>query len=98
MEQSEGRQVCKFKLVLSKRQEVPSQAPALTIEHARLIPTHVKLEVWKRDGGRCLKCRSPENLHFDHIIPYSKGGSSLTAENIQLLCAQHKLEKRDRVE
>ena len=42
-------------------------------------------------------CGSEENLHFDHIIPFSRGGSSLTANNVQLLCARHNLEKRDRI-
>lgn len=68
------------------------------IEHNRIIPTSVKLEVWKRDKGRCVKCGSEDNLHFDHIIPYSKGGSSLVAENIQILCARHNLKKRDKIE
>ncbi|MCK5258904.1 MAG: HNH endonuclease, partial [Thermoplasmatales archaeon] len=36
--------------------------------------------------------------HFDHIIPYSKGGSSLVADNIQLLCTKHNLEKRDKIQ
>jgi 5-methylcytosine-specific restriction endonuclease McrA len=63
------------------------------IVHNRLIPTSVKLQVWKRDKGKCVMCSSTDNLHFDHIIPYSKGGSSLIAENIQLLCARHNLEK-----
>ncbi len=67
------------------------------IEQSRLIPTSVKLEVWKRDEGKCILCKSRDNLHFDHIIPYSKGGSSLVAENIQLLCARHNLEKRDKI-
>jgi 5-methylcytosine-specific restriction endonuclease McrA len=53
--------------------------------------------VWRRDRGRCTKCGATDNLHFDHIIPYSKGGSSLTPENIQLLCARHNLEKRDQL-
>jgi 5-methylcytosine-specific restriction endonuclease McrA len=43
-------------------------------------------------------CGSTTNLHFDHIIPYSKGGTSLMAENIQILCATHNLRKRDRIE
>jgi 5-methylcytosine-specific restriction endonuclease McrA len=66
------------------------------IEHMRLIPASVRLEVWKRDRGRCIICGSTDNLHFDHIIAYSKGGSSLVAENIQLLFARYNLEKRDR--
>ena len=68
------------------------------IDHGRLIPAQVKLEVWKRDRGKCILCGSTDNLHFDHIIPYSKGGSSLVAENIQLLCARHNIAKRDKID
>jgi hypothetical protein len=49
------------------------------------IPDDVKSFVWQRDGGRCVKCGSQENLEFDHIIPVVKGGSN-TARNLQLLC------------
>jgi len=72
-------------------------ATPIDLEMTRLIPTAVKLEVWRRDGGRCVTCGATDNLHFDHIIPYSKGGTSLHADNIQLLCARHNLEKRDRI-
>ncbi|MFC2015030.1 HNH endonuclease [Chloroflexota bacterium] len=68
------------------------------LSHDRIIPSQVKLAVWKRDNAKCVKCGSTENLHFDHIIPFSKGGSSLVKENIQLLCARHNLEKRDNIE
>jgi 5-methylcytosine-specific restriction endonuclease McrA len=54
--------------------------------------------VWRRDGGKCVICGASDELHFDHIVPYSKGGTSLVAENIQLLCARHNLQKRDRIE
>jgi hypothetical protein len=36
-------------------------------------------------------------LHYDHDIPFSKGGSSLTADNVRLLCAKHNLEKSDKI-
>jgi holliday junction DNA helicase RuvB len=49
------------------------------------IPSDVRREVWRRDGGKCAKCGSRRNLEYDHIIPVSKGGSN-TARNIELLC------------
>jgi Holliday junction DNA helicase RuvB len=61
------------------------------------IPSEVKREVWRRDGGRCARCGSQEKLEYDHIIPVSKGGSS-TARNIQLLCEKHNREKSDSIE
>ncbi|RPI06417.1 MAG: HNH endonuclease [Ignavibacteriae bacterium] len=63
----------------------------------RIIPTYVKVEVWKRDKGKCQICDSTTNLHYDHIIPFSKGGSSLTSKNIRLLCVKHNLEKSDKI-
>jgi len=67
------------------------------LSQARTIPTNVKIEVWKRDRGRCVICGSNKNLHFDHDIPYSKGGSSIVAENVRLLCAKHNLSKSDKI-
>ena len=65
----------------------------IDILHNRTIPGEVQREVYERDQGKCTKCGSSDNLHFDHIIPYSKGGSSKVASNIQLLCARHNLQK-----
>jgi len=67
------------------------------LAQTRIIPTFVKVEVWKRDQGRCVKCGATDNLHFDHDIPFSKGGSSITASNVKLLCARHNLSKSDRI-
>lgn len=49
------------------------------------IPESVRLFVWRRDKGQCVKCGSRERLEFDHIIPIAAGGSN-TERNIQLLC------------
>jgi len=61
--------------------------------HDRQIPGDVQRAVYERDKGKCRICGSIENLHFDHILPYSKGGSSKVTSNIQLLCAKHNLKK-----
>lgn len=63
------------------------------LEQTRQIPGKIKLAVFKRDAGQCVKCGAKDNLHFDHILPYSKGGTSLNEANIQILCARHNLEK-----
>jgi hypothetical protein len=97
-EPSNGRQVFKFKLVAVEGEEDFSVSVPAQPKPRRIIPTWVKLEVWKRDGGKCTICGSEENLHFDHIIPWSKGGSSSTPDNIQILCGKHNLQKHDRIE
>lgn len=100
-EQSDGRKVFKFKLQFTgtESSDRPAVVPA-TLEDDRLIPSWVKLEVWKRDQGRCAYplCGATSGLHFDHIIPYSKGGSSKDPANIQILCGRHNLAKRDNIE
>jgi len=96
LEDTNLRKVFKFRLELTEAHDEHTSEER-KIEHDRVIPARVKLEVWKRDQGRCVKCGMDDNLHFDHIIPYSKGGSSLVTENIQLLCARHNLEKTDKI-
>jgi hypothetical protein len=98
-EHSDVRKVFKFKLdLIDESISWTNQGNRRVIDHTRLVPTPVKLEVRKRDKGICVKCGSNNNLHFDHIIPYAKGGSSLVAANIQLLCARHNFEKSDNIE
>jgi hypothetical protein len=92
------RHVFKFKLIPAENTELGNAAHSEITEPQRMIPNTVKREVWKRDNGRCVKCGATTELHFDHVIPYSRGGTSLSADNIQLLCARHNLEKRDRIE
>ena len=96
-ENSGRRKVFKFKLVPSVNEMSADVAQEHELPHTRLIPTSVKVEVWKRDKGKCVMCGSRDNLHFDHDIPYSQGGSSLLAKNIQLLCARHNLQKHDKI-
>jgi hypothetical protein len=95
--ESDGaRSVFKFKLVAVEADESDQAAEAAALDDThrrRLIPSAVKQQVWKRDQGRCVECGATDELHFDHVVPFSKGGTSLTAENVQLLCARHNLMK-----
>jgi 5-methylcytosine-specific restriction endonuclease McrA len=75
-----------------------SNANSIDLEHTRLIPSEVKKEVWKRDLWKCVLCWSIKNLHFDHDLPFSKWGTSLTEKNIKLLCMTCNLKKSDKIE
>jgi 5-methylcytosine-specific restriction endonuclease McrA len=51
----------------------------------RRIPPDVKRSVILRDKGKCRYCGEPAEC-IDHIIPFSKGGSSNTAANLVQAC------------
>jgi HNH endonuclease len=96
-QESDGkRQVCKFKLVAVDGKD-DEQLPVLPPRPQRSIPRAIKIAVLQRDRGKCVVCGGTAKLHFDHIVPISKGGTSNTADNIQLLCARHNLAKGARL-
>jgi 5-methylcytosine-specific restriction endonuclease McrA len=64
---------------------IPAEETSEASDDRTAIPSEVRREVWRRDGGKCVKCGSRERLEYDHIIPVAKGGSN-TARNIELLC------------
>lgn len=94
--ESEKRNVFKFHLspqpLITK-----SEKEVEDFEFSRRIPTMIKKEVWERDGGQCVECQATQNLHFDHIIPWSKGGSSIDVKNVQVLCGKHNLQKSAKI-
>jgi len=45
----------------------------------------VRMYVWRRDRGRCVRCRGHEGVWFDYIVPVREGGGN-TEQNIRLLC------------
>lgn len=95
-EETASRRVYKFELEM-KEEALQATPRVREISIGRMIPSAVKQEVFRRDRGKCVECGESNNLHFDHILPYSKGGSSIVATNIQLLCARHNLSKSDRI-
>ena len=64
---------------------------------SRSIPREVMLKVVRRDGQICQSCFQPvpdNEVEFDHIIPFSKGGST-TADNLKLCCRTCNRKKSD---
>jgi hypothetical protein len=91
------RKVFKFRLRVISESEIVEQAQS-DLPVQRGIPSAIKQEVYKRDRGQCVICGARDNLHFDHDLPFSVGGSSLTAKNVRLLCARHNLEKSNKIQ
>ena len=88
-----------YKFILELLDEKVENDGSKQVEvHDRMIPTEVKIKVWKRDAGKCVICGSSKNLHFDHDLPFSKGGTSLTEKNIRILCMKHNLEKSAKIQ
>jgi hypothetical protein len=61
----------------------------------RLPSERLKVQVLMRDGNKCRLCGTTltgDNIHFDHVYPWSKGGETVL-ENLQILCAKHNLAK-----
>lgn len=53
--------------------------------------------VYARDGYKCVKCGSTENLTLDHIVPKSLGGIGKVI-NLQTLCKNCNEVKSSRIE
>lgn len=67
---------------------------------SREISRPVQFRVMKRENQICSSCgKSVQDgdVHFDHIIPFSKGGSS-EESNIRLLCDSCNLKRSNRFE
>ena len=61
----------------------------------RLPSERLKVQVLMRDGNKCRLCGitvTGDNIHFDHIQPWSKNGETVL-ENLQVLCETHNLAK-----
>ncbi|MDP7196469.1 MAG: HNH endonuclease signature motif containing protein [SAR202 cluster bacterium] len=74
-----------------------SVPPLVEGKNHRSIPSWIKNLVHERDAGKCLNCGSKTDLHYDHILPFSKGGTSHNPDNIQLLCQKCNLRKSDTI-
>lgn len=64
----------------------------------RTFDRRMKQEAYEKQNHKCAMCGKEfefEEMHGDHIIPWSKGGHT-TAENCQMLCRDCNLYKSDK--
>lgn len=67
---------------------------------SRAIPREIQFKVLKRDNQICQICGKnvfDDDIHFDHIIPWSKGGPT-ELSNIRLLCTDCNLHRSNSYE
>lgn len=82
---------------------VSSPLPRSEPADKRDIQLGLRYRVLMRDRSRCVLCgRSPATdlgceLHFDHIVPFSRGGKTVF-ENLRVLCKECNLGKGNRIE
>lgn len=84
-------------VIAGRRKFQPSRprSPVAVVDYCRHAPGRLRAVVFQRDGGRCVKCGSTDELHADHIRPVSLGGLTVLS-NLQTLCAMHNLAKGNR--
>ena len=87
------------KSMVSERSE---STQCLTDGNSRYVSKSIKRFVFERAQGQCehiypsgKRCCSQFQTQFDHIVAFSKGGTTII-ENIQLLCSAHNREKGNR--
>lgn len=54
----------------------PNPAPARPVYVKKQIKTKLRLEVYERDGFKCVYCGARKDLTCDHVTPESKGGAT----------------------
>jgi len=78
-------------------EKVPPEEQPFKHKTKRFPSERLKVQVLMRDGNKCRLCGitvTGDNIHFDHIKPWSKGGETVL-ENLQVLCEIHNLAKGD---
>ena len=70
---------------IDRLRKIRVRADDLERSRRERIPNEVRVLVWERDDGACVRCGAEDDLQFDHVIPVVKGGGT-NVENIQILC------------
>ena len=72
-------------IISNKREELTPKRKGKKEGKGRYIPKEVKKEAMERAGYKCEQCGSTYALQYEHCLPYSIGGKSISS-NIKILC------------
>ncbi len=82
------RNVFRFRLELHDESYSGNAYSECRAKDWRVFPRSLKLEAWKRDGGRCSLCGS--SLHLRFTVTRRPGSNEISSfEDIRLLCSDH---------
>lgn len=76
-----------LKIIQKKKPEkeiIPEGYEKITVLR-KIITEDERNQIFDRDNWKCVSCGDIENLQIDHIIPFSKGGTT-EDNNLQTLC------------
>lgn len=76
--------------------QLPSVVSLKTYVKPSRHPAFTRFNVFLRDRFACQYCGSREELTFDHVVPRSKGGTTVW-ENVVAACSTCNLRKADRM-
>jgi hypothetical protein len=97
LDNDQNQEVEEIELEVNSSETMPENEIIFKHKTKRTPSERLKVQVLMRDGNKCRLCGitvTGENIHFDHILAWSKGGETVL-ENLQILCAPHNLAKGD---
>lgn len=67
------------------------------VARRKAFGTATRNQITLRDGARCARCLRTDDLHIDHVVPLSRGGSN-DINNLRFLCRACNLHKGSRLD
>jgi hypothetical protein len=84
----------RVKIASVKQPSAGTNGRSLSLACSRHIPAAVRRQVWARDDGRCAfvgprgRCTETSRLEFHHLVPFARGGPTISA-NLSVRCRAH---------
>jgi len=85
-----------FKIEQKLKEELPPEGYEKITVLRKIMTEDERNEIFERDNWKCVFCGDTQNLQLDHIIPFSKGGTT-DKSNLQTLCKKCNYKKGTKI-